>query len=217
MPRRYKKRNYRKKSRSTNYLSTASKALTVAYAVKRLINVEFKQLNIIGASAAVTDAGTFTPLTNLVQGDTNITRDGSSVKFTSYRLSYSLQISTSAVNTLVRVLIVHDKQTNQAAFTLGDLLTTSGSVNNIISPYNINNASRFNMLYDRVHTLTTGGNNAVIQRTIHKKLNLKTRFDANVGDITDLTSDSLMMIMISDQTTNDPLAIFAYRSRFVDN
>ncbi len=81
---------------------------------------------------------------------------------------------------------------------------------------NINNASRFRVLYDKVHTLNSASN-AEINRLVYRKLNMKTRYDANVGDITDLTQDSLSLVVIGDQVTNDPSIIFNYRSRFIDN
>ncbi len=217
MPRRYKKRKYKKRTNYGSYLGTASKALSVAYAVKRLVNVEFKHHNVQALGSAVTDAGIITNVSLLSQGDTSTTRDGGSVKFTSFRLSYALGIHGSATRSLVRVMIVHDKQTNQAQFALADLLFDATVEDAIFSPYNINNASRFNVLYDRVHPMSATGNSAEISRVVHKKLNMKTRYDANDGTIADLTQDSMTLIFISDQTTNDPLLSFNYRSRFIDN
>ncbi len=69
MPRRFKKRTNRRKSRINNYLGTASKALSVAYAVKRLVNVEFKHHNIQQLNTSITDAGLIVQLSNVAQGD----------------------------------------------------------------------------------------------------------------------------------------------------
>ncbi len=110
MPRRYKK--YKKRYKRTNYLGTASKALSVALAVKKLVNVEFKHHNVQTVNTAITDAGTITNLSLFSLGDTSTTRDGGSVKFTSFRLSYALRINASATVTNMRVMIIHDKQTN---------------------------------------------------------------------------------------------------------
>ncbi len=114
-------------------------------------------------------------------------------------------------------MVIHDKQTNQAVFTLADLLFDATVADAIFSPPNINNASRFNILYDRLHTMAINGNSANIARIVHKKLNLKTRYDAAAGDITDLTQDSMALVFIGDQPTNDPAVSFNYRSRFIDN
>ncbi len=121
------------------------------------------------------------------------------------------------MESLDRVMVVHDKQTNQAQFNLADLLFDATVTDALFSPYNINNASRFNVLYDRLFPMSVTGNSAKIARVVHKKLNMKTRYDANVGDITDLTQDSMALIFISNQVTNDPTVSFNYRSRFIDN
>ena len=57
MPKRYRKRYRKKRSAYGGYLNTATKALSVAYAVKRLVNVEFKHHNIRSLGTAITDAG----------------------------------------------------------------------------------------------------------------------------------------------------------------
>ncbi len=198
-------------------LSDAQRALYKVNNLKKLLNVEYKHHNISTNSTAITDAGLITPLTNLAEGDTSTTRDGGSVKWTSFQLAYDWTINASATVTRVRLMIVQDKQTNQAVFTIPDLLFDGTIVDNIYSPYNINNASRFNILYDKVHVLTINGSNRSVYRKIHRKLRLKTRYDAAVGDITDLTQDSLALVMIADQTTNDPILRFGYRGRFIDN
>ncbi len=215
----YQRRRYARKKRSPygGYLDTATKALTVAYAVKRLVNVEYKHKNTLVKGIAVTDAGLITNVSFLSEGDNAISRDGGQVKFTSFRLSYSLAINPSATTTLVRCLIVQDKQTNQAQFTLADLFFDATIVDVLFFPYNVNNASRFNVLYDKLHALTINGSNRLITNTIHRKLNMKTRYDADDGTIADLTQDSLTVLFISDQVTNDPTVNFNWRSRFIDN
>ncbi len=197
-------------------MSDAQWALKKVATLKSLLNVEYKHHNIQGIATSITDAGILTNCSLLSQGDNSTTRDGGSVKFTSLRFAYNIKMNASATNTTVRIMIVHDKQTNQAQFALADLLFDATTVDNIQSPPNINNASRFNILYDRLHTLSAASTTNV-QRVIHKKLNMKTRYDAAVGDITDLTQDSISLVFIADEVTNDPGITFNYRSRFIDN
>ncbi len=195
----------------------AARALDLALKTKKLLNVEYKHHNVGQLSTAITDAGIFTTLSNLTEGSTSTARDGGQVKWTSFRLSYSIALHASARLSLVRILVVQDKQTNQALFTLADLLFDATVQDAIFSPYNINNASRFNVLYDRVHSLADNGANQIVTRTVIKKLNIKMRYDANAGSINDNSQDSLALIFISDQTTNDPTISFQYRGRFIDN
>ncbi len=195
----------------------AGRALDLALKTAKLLNVEYKLHTVTVASTAVTDAGTITPLSLLVQGDTDITRNGNQVKWTSYYLHYRWRIHASAANTAVRLMIVHDKQTNQAQFALADILQSAAAQLNIFSPYNIDNVSRFNVLYDRVHSLVDVGDSAQVIRKLIKPLQLKIRYDANVGDVTDLTQDSLSLVLIGSEATNDPSITFFYRGRFIDN
>ncbi len=220
----YKRRNYKKRSYRPTYrscgtmvLSDAKRALIKVNKLKNLLNVEYKHHNLSTTATAITDAGSVTQLSNLAQGDTSTTRDGGSVKWTSLQLTYQMKIHVSATTSMVRIMIVHDKQPNQAIFTLADLLFDATIVDACTSPYNINNASRFNIIYDKLHALNVNSSNSTVIRKIHKKLNLKMRYDAAVGDITDQTQDSLALVLVADQATNDPVIAFSYRGRFIDN
>lgn len=212
---RYKRPGY--KACGKMVASDASKALTMARHLKTMMNVEYKHLNHLITPVAITDAGLIVnDISFLIEGNTSQTRDGGQVKFTSFRFAYNATIHASASRSLLRVMIVHDKQTNQATFTLADLLFDGTVVDAIHSPYNINNASRFNILYDKVHVLSTADETS-IYRTIIRKLALKVRYDANAGTIADLSQDSLSLVFIGDQATNDPSVAFNWRSRFIDN
>ncbi len=221
MPRYRKRKQYKRPgyiSCGKMVASDASKALTMARHLKSMINVEYKHHNVQLLNTAVTDAGLISNVSFLTStGNTSQDRDGGQVKWTSFRLAYGIFISTSATKSYFRVMVVHDKQTNQAQFTLADLLFDATVFDNIFSPYNINNASRFNVLYDKVHALSINGDSGNIYRVINRKLNIKMRYDASAGDVTDLSQDSLSLLFIASETTNDPVIQFNYRGRFVDN
>ena len=214
-----KKRTYRPgyKACGTMVLSDAQRALVKVSQLKSLLNVEYKHHNISSSSTAITDAGIITNVSSLNEGVISINWDGGQVKWTSFRFAYHLGISASAFRSMVRIMVVHDKQTNQAQFTLADLLFDATIVDAINSPYNINNASRFNVLYDKKHVLTDNGANQLISRLLHKKLNIKMRYDADAGTVADQSQDSISLVFISNEVTNDPTITFNYRARFIDN
>ncbi len=217
---RYTKKRYGKRpnymAMGRQVMTDAQRALTLARTVKSLINVEYKRHTVLQQATAVTDAGTILQVSAIPQNDSSQGRDGGQCKITSFRFAYNITQSASASRTLFRVMIVHDKQTNQAQFALTDLLEDGTVVDAIHSAYNINNASRFNVLYDKVHALSTA-NEVSVYRTIIKKLNLKIRFDSSAADVTDLSQDSLALVFIGDQVTNDPSIAFNWRLRFIDN
>ncbi len=218
------KRTYKKRKTRTSYyktgmnaMSAANKALKIATGVKKLINVEYKQIQTVVTGLAIPDGvGTIVQLTNLSQGDSAITRDGQQVKLTSLQFRAFLDMNASAVDTNITILLVRDNQTNQAIYTTGDVLATTANRVSVLSPVSINNASRFRILKRWQYALSAASNSSV-SIVFSKALNEKIRYDANVGDITDLTRSSLSLLFISDEPTDEPVVTFVLRLRFIDN
>ncbi len=197
--------------------SDASKALAIAKRLKNLVNVEIKTHDAQTTSDQITDAGEIFQMSNIAQDDTTITRDGSQCKMISYELNYILeQNASSTTATFVRILLVQDKQTNQAIFTIADLLEDETLTDHLVSSYNRDNKRRFNVLYDKLHVLSKGGNNGVaVKKKIYK--NIMFRFDNAAAAITSLTQNSLALVAIGSEVTNDPSLTLFGRINFVDN
>ena len=93
-------------------------------------------------------------------------------------------------------MVIHDKQTNGAAYADSDILADDSAVDNIVSPRNRDNLHRFDVLYDRVHPISlTGMDQAYVSKFI--KLNIPVRYDGNAGTIADLASSSLSVFNMS--------------------
>jgi len=166
-------------------VSDARKALLLARHVKNLINVEVKNHDVQQTAVAFTNTGVITQLSNIAQGDTTITRDGAQCKVIGIYLAYFLQVSATAPRTAVRIMLVLDKQMNQAIYTIGDLLEDVTGSDILITPRNLDNKHRFTVLYDKNHNLSTANSTVVVRKYI--KRNILLRYDASVPDITDLT------------------------------
>ncbi len=226
---RYTKRNYPKRKRNnkvSRYLgyagsaaSTASKALAVAYGIKKLMNVEFKFHDVQQTLQVIDDTtATILQLTNIPQGDTDESRDGAQVRLTRINLRIILESSAvaTAFFTEVRVILVHDRQTNQAIYALSDLISDVTASDNLISPLNLDNKYRFQILHNHLYTMNVQGiSNRYIN--INKNLDMKLRFDASTPSIADLTSSSLSLVLLTNQSTNQPTATVFSRIRYVDN
>ncbi len=217
----YKKRTF--KSRRPGYKACgrmvagdAAKALSIARGIKRLINVEIKNFDTQLTQVTVTDTPVITQLTNIGQGDTTITRDGSQIKMIGFELNYFITRSASSDFTIVRVMVVLDKQTNQAIYTAADLLADVTAQDNVIAPRNLNNKKRFTVLYDRKHSIGSGGAGSIVVKKYFKK-EIMFRYDANTPSIADMTQNSLSMLCVSNEVTNDPGLTLHARVRFVDN
>lgn len=196
-------------------LSDAAKALALARHIKKLVNVEIKNHDVQLASVAITDTPLITQLSNIAQGDTTNTRDGAQAKMLGVNVNYILTRSTNAEATAVRVMLVIDKQTNQAIYTAADLLEDVTSIDNVVSPRNLDNLHRFQILYDKVHVLTTNTTQIVVRKYFTKQLLL--RYDGSTPSIADLTQNSLSILLVATQVTNDPSIAAFFRVRFVDN
>ncbi len=197
-------------------MSDARKALSIARATKALLNVEYKFLDTIVTAGSVGTSPVINQLTNIVQGDGGSSRDGNQVKVVGIYLNYLCTINASATNTQIRVLLVHDSQTNGAIYTSGDLLSDITAVDSIVAPLNLDNKYRFKVLYDRVHHLSDNGNQSISFKKFFKT-NSRIRFDGTAGDITDLTSSSYSIMFVSNEATNVAAVTRNLRLRFIDN
>lgn len=219
------KKKYKKKTKWQRYKNCGSmvaqdakRALSVAYKVKNLLNVEFKRVYLSSTSVAVPNTGQISPLSNLAQGDGNNTRDGGSVKWMQWDIKFILKQHASAVSTNVRVMVVFDNQTNQTLYSLPNLLTDANAIHNLISNKNMDNPKRFLILYDKLFRMSNSGNKTVSGRYFGRyKKGFKVRYDANMGDITDLTQGSFSIVYISDEPTNTPTISTSIVGRFIDN
>ncbi len=211
------RKRYGQYKKCAGYVATdAAKALSMAKYLKSIINVEFKSHTVSGTATAITVAPIIIETTNIAVGDTTFTRDGANAKIVSLSLKYILTQHASAVNTQVRCMLVHDRQTNQAIYSASELLSDVTASDNIASPRNLNHGARFQVLYDKVHTFSDSGRTNSYSQ-YYRKLQQKIRWDASTPDITDLTMSSYSFVFMSNEPTNTPSITFSHRLRFVDN
>lgn len=194
----------------------AAKALSMVKSVKRLLNVEVKNFDTQLTGSAITDAIGITQLTNIPQGDGTNSRDGAQCKMIGIELNFTIVQNVSAVTTLFRLMVVQDKQTNQAIYLAADLLDDVTPFDSIIAPRNLDNMRRFSVLYDRTFVLEAGGTSAFIVRKYIKK-EMLLRFDGSTPSIADLTQNSLSILSVATETANDPALTLHARVRYVDN
>ncbi len=228
MPKKYYSQKRRRKPaymrHGMNALTLASKSLSVAYGVKRLINVEQKFHDVFETGADVVDTvGTIIPLTNIAQGDTDQTRDGSQIKLMSLDFKGVVRVNSAvtAIGSNVTVMLVLDKQTNQAIYNTADLLANTTASLSVYSPLNLENKFRFRVLKRWIFQINAQGANRKVLKWYHKfGNNMKIRYDASTPDISDLTSKSLSLIFIGNDAlagSTKPRIQYYVRLRYVDN
>jgi len=152
-------------------------------------------------------------LTNIDQGDTDTTRDGNSIKLTTLLMRGSV-IFDDTTNEFqpIRIMLVKDTQTNQAQFSITDLLQSTS----VYSSLNIDNGKRFRILYDRL--LNVYADKPQIMLKFKKAIPFHIRYDNTGNGIADLTQNSLALVAISPNVTSDgPVLTTNFKIRYVDN
>lgn len=94
-------------------------------------------------------------------------------------------------------MLVQDKQTNGAIYAAADLLQDASTQDIIVSPKNADMNRRFRVFLDKNHPFSVNASGTQFYRKFHK-MNMPIRYDANVGDITDLQSNSLSLLIATE-------------------
>lgn len=197
-------------------------------AAKAVVNAissagEWKFVDTSLALSNVSTTPTVTLLNGLISGSTATTRVGRKVAFRTFELKGYTQANAAALANVVRYAIVLDKQPNGALPAFTDIYDTVTP----IALRNISNKERFQVLWDSklvniVGGFVTGDFTECTQH-VHEhflKHLVNTQYNAGVvGDITDITTNSLLFVAIGDQATGTTAASFTgrLRLRFTDN
>ncbi len=198
-------------------MGDAAKALKLAKYVKGLVNVEYKQINVQSTNVSIGTSAVHNELTNLLQGHEDTQRDGNSIRLKSIHIKGFIKTITSSSKNVVRLVVVLDKQTNQAQAAFSDIFFDNSAGDAVISDRNIDNTRRFTLLWDKVIVLEASSSAGTRYFNFYKKLNMPIRYDGNANDITDLTQNSLQFIQVSDTVSSTPIITFHARLRYLDN
>ncbi len=222
MSSRYNRKKYVSKYKRPGYkfcgrmvFGDAKKALIIAKGVRRLLNVEIKNFDSQQTNVAITTVSAILPLTNISQGDTTSTRDGAQVKMVGLEMNYMILRHPDALQTNVRIMVVLDKQTNQAQYISTDLFEDASVNDVIVTARNLDNKHRFQILYDRTHSLHDAQTTLVVKKYIKKDVLL--RYDASTPSIADLTQNSISFLQVGTETASTPVITSFLRIRFIDN
>ncbi len=214
-----RRRSYRRRPRSSGgggfgygrAIATAGAALAVAHGVKALLNVEFKH-RIGSGNNLATNTGVFLLNNGIGQGDDNTERVGRSIKLTSLLCRFHLTINALATNTLVRMIIFWDRQSNGATPATTDILESA----NVLSGLNKDQGKRFYVIFDRSVTLDATLRSSVAIKC-YKKLHRHTEFISTASDITGISSNAMWFFILSNEATNTPTVLHNRTVRYIDN
>jgi len=191
---------------------------------------EHKYIEIFTGGFNTSTTGQLSLTNACVQGTANGNRIGQKILMTSCHFKVEigqtingLNSSTGLTNTqsfnMVRVMLVYDKQPNNAAFSVSSDLLTGSSVQLVQGNRQETTRERFVVLYDKTKIMQAGGPNAV-KFEKYVKFRLPTTYSTgNAGTIADIESGSLYLVYI-DQNTNGNLpaqGLASIRVNYVDN
>ncbi len=201
---------------SRTYPSIAKKALQIARKNKRQLNsVERKYKAHNNDGQAVDNAITPILLTGLQQGLTDSSRVGDKVKFTSIngRIVFDQNAQDDCC---MRFMIIQDRQTNGAQFGSGDLFQNGGtSAVAIVSTIDRDNRKRFKILKDVYIHCNAASTSSTKSFKFFMPLNVSCHYATNIGDITDLTENSISYLLFTDKV-NPVLESVNLELRFMD-
>ncbi len=215
----YQRRTRRRRrtpySRSGAYLNTASKALSVAYAVKKLINVEYKQLR-TNFTADPNSTGSVIGLTAIPQGDADTTRDGNKIRAKHLMISGVALINASAAETRIRYVVVRDNNGTTTRPVLTDVFSSANVMfNNGIKLSDPQKNSRFTVLWDKVLILSSTGGKEQVPFSYSMTLDHHIYFTGSSA--TDEGKGHLYLLEVSSEAANDPVISAAAVVKFIDN
>lgn len=188
----------------------AAKAWQGVKQIKTLINVEEHRVDTtIGAS--INNAGAVTHMTAIAGGSTAVTRTGSSILLKSFHMRFALLKHASATQTVMRVILVRDKQQiSDTTPAVLDILNSADPMSHIVPDYQErwSIVKDVTFVFDAAHVLRTF--DWRIPRT-----GLHVRYNGTAG--TDIQQGGHYLLLLSNEATNTPTASVISRCRFYDN
>lgn len=162
---------------------------------------------VVAAGGTILSGGTVNQIRQGVGESQHVGRK-CTVRTISWRFSIKLPGSTTASadgsTDTVRVMLYLDKQSNGAVTTAAAILATD----NYQSFNNLSNKGRFRTLSDTTHTLQSGGgapsaaalvfSEARVDISVFKAVNIPLEFGADAGAITDLRSNNIGVLILSE-------------------
>ncbi len=197
-----------------SYLNTASKALAVAYAVKKLINVEYRTIT-TAFTADPNSSGAVVNLTAIAQGDDIANRQGNKIRAKYIKCKGTIVINASATTSVLRMMIVRDNNgstTIPAITSLFTDVTTFFNNNNKLGDPQTN--SRFTIMFDRFVQLdAVNKSQAVVNwsRTLDHHIFYTGTAATNEG------KGNMYLFIASNEATNDPVVTVDAMVKFIDN
>lgn len=218
------KRNYRRRQptrrrrrRAPSRWSTYSRAGTQLWKdvnmLKGLVNTEFKTLDTTQSPTTLFTTGSLFLHSALTKGDNINERSGRMVRWKSIQLAGSVtRNSLSTIQNRVHLALVIDTQPNGSPPTYTEIYSTSTPD----SFRNLDGRKRFVIL--KTWDMVLDADRPERFFKCYKKLDMKTVYNSgDSGTISDIESNALFFVALSDTAVSAPSLVYNARARFIDN
>lgn len=162
-------------------------------------------------------------LTNGISlGTSAVTRVGRVIRIQSFLINITLVATAASGNTNTRMMVIIDHQANGNAPALANDVLEGAVQPMVVQPRGLNQRKRYTILLDRVYrsgAIMVGADPATRYIRLFKRFrpSLETNYNGGItGQIADIVTNSLYLVMVSDNTTG-PAANIYTRIRFTDN
>lgn len=180
--------------------------------VKDAVHVEYK-LKDKTMTGAVSTSSTIYRLTEIAQGDTESSRDGMRLTIKGLRWKGNVVADTSAENTIIRMIVFLDRQTDGATPADTDLLEDADTA----GLPNRDNRNRFWIMSDKLYSLTTGSRTAFAFDWYKRfKKGITVHYKGSGSAVTDAKENQVFMLLISNQGTYTPYVTSRARMVYTD-
>jgi len=192
----------------------ATRALAVANAVSKLVNVEYKSIRVT-VPASPDNTPVVTPISAPAQGDDFDDRDGRKIKLFSYRVQGRVTMNASASGTIYRMVILRDNNGSTTRPVVTDVYPDAAAFNSGIMPNDDPQTNaRFSILSDKRYLIANGGRE-MANITIYRRLNSHAYFTGTGAN--DEGKGMLYMFTGSNEATNVPTVGADVVVKWIDN
>ncbi len=194
-------------------LDTASRALAVAYAVKKLINVEYHSKK-TDWTVDPNTTGTVLNLTAISQGDDFSNRQGRKIKLFSIRSMGSVRVNASSTRSHGRFMIVRDNLGSTTIPAIADMFVSVAQfLANQPKLDDPQTNARFTVLFDKFYILEQEQSIKKIDH--YQKIGSHVTFTGTAG--TDEGKGNIYVFSASNEATNDPIVAVSTVIKYIDN
>lgn len=187
--------------------------------IRKLINIEYKFIDVNSTSTGYNTTATIAPLSQIAQGLTSITRVGDSFRLQTIEVRGRVFAAAAATNSVVRIIIFRDLD-NDGVLPPATELMEIDSVNSApLSPFKFNRKGRFSILYDQMMTTQSILATGVSSKEFVYKANLSghVQFLGTTAASASNGKGSVYIYIVSDESANTPTVAYYSRITFTDD